>query len=85
MATALGGLDALVFTAGVGEHSARVRADICHRLDQLGVKLNASANAALKGEGAIEAAMSAVRIQVVHAREDVIAARAVRALAPGRP
>ena len=80
MATPLGGLDALVFTAGVGEHSARIRADICHRLDQLGVTLDARANAALRGEGAIEAAASAVRIRVVRAREDVVAARAVRAL-----
>ena len=80
MATALGGLDALVFTAGVGEHSAGVRADICHRLDQLGLTLDPEANAALNGEGAIEAATSTARIQVVHAREDVIAARAVRAL-----
>ena len=80
MATALGGLDALVFTAGVGEHSARVRADVCHSLDQLGVRLDVGANATLKGEGAIEAATSTVRIRVVHAREDVIAARAVRAL-----
>ena len=80
MAIALGGFDALVFTAGVGEHSARVRTDICHRLDQLGVRLDSGANAALKGEGAIEAATSAVRIRVVRAREDVVVARAVRAL-----
>jgi acetate kinase len=80
MATALGGVDALVFTAGVGEHSARVRADICHRLDHLGVRLDARANAALEGDRAIEAAASAVRVRVVHAREDVVAARAVRAL-----
>ena len=45
MAVALGGLDALVFTAGIGEHSARVRADVCGRLAFLGVELDADANA----------------------------------------
>ena len=45
-----------------------------------GSALDPEANAALNGEGAIEAATSTARIQVVHAREDVIAARAVRAL-----
>src|SRR5206468_6534646 len=41
---ALGGIDALVFTAGVGEGSARVRADVCERLRFLGVDLDRDAN-----------------------------------------
>ncbi len=44
MATALAGLDALVFTAGIGEHAAPVRADICRRLAWLGLELDAAAN-----------------------------------------
>ena len=40
MAVALGGLDALVFTAGVGERSARVRSEVCARLRFLGVQLD---------------------------------------------
>ena len=80
MATALGGLDALVFTAGVGEHSARVRADVCRRLAHLGVALDEQANARLTGEGAISDAGSAVAVRVVAAREDIAIARAVRSI-----
>jgi acetate kinase len=75
MATALGGLDALVFTAGVGEHSADVRARVCERLAFLGVQLDAGANASASDETEIGAHESPVRVVVVHAREDVIAAR----------
>jgi acetate kinase len=46
MAGALGGLDAIVFTAGIGEHAPTIRAEICERLAWLGVRLDASANAA---------------------------------------
>ncbi len=80
MTVSLGGLDALVFTAGVGEHSARVRAQVCARLDHLGVWIDEAANEALCGEGAIGAPASTVHVRVVRAREDVVVARAVRAL-----
>jgi acetate kinase len=80
MATALGGLDALVFTAGVGEHSARVRAEVCRRLLHLGVTIDDEVNAAIVEEGAIATAGAAVEVHVVHAREDVVVARAVRML-----
>jgi acetate kinase len=66
MAAALGGLDALVFTGGVGENSERVRADVCGRLGFLGIDLADPAAPA--------------RVVVVHAREDVVAARAAAAL-----
>jgi acetate kinase len=80
MTATLGGLDALVFTAGVGEHSARVRTQVCGRLTHLGVVLDEAANAALAGEGAVESPTSAVHIRIVRAREDVVVARAVREL-----
>jgi acetate kinase len=83
MATALGGLDALAFTAGVGEHSARLRAEICRRVDFLGVVLDEAANDGLQGEADIAAPTSSVRIHVVTAREDVVVARQVRALLNG--
>ena len=79
MATALGGLDALAFTAGVGEHSSRVRADICARLAFLGLDLDSEANTHADGDAEIAATSSSVRIHVVTAREDVVVARAVRA------
>ncbi len=46
LATTLGGLDAVIFTAGVGENQPRIRADICARLAWLGLKLDEPANAA---------------------------------------
>lgn len=81
MAAALGGLDAVVFTAGVGEHSAEVRAAVCERLAFLGVRVDAAANAAASGgdlDAEIGASDAAARVVVVRAREDIVAARAAR-------
>ena len=80
MATALDGLDALAFTGGIGEHSARVRAAICRRIGFLGVRLDDRANEKVAGEATISTEHSTVRVQVVPAREDVVIARAVRTL-----
>jgi acetate kinase len=80
MATALGGLDALVFTAGIGENSASVRAGVCGRLGFLGVELDAEANEAARPDTTVSTSDSPVRIVVLEAREDVIAARAARQL-----
>jgi acetate kinase len=80
MTVALGGLDALAFTGGVGEHSARVRAAICRRLAFLGVVLDDQASEKVAGEATISTEHSTVRVQVVPAREDVVIARAVRTL-----
>jgi len=78
MAAAAGGLDALVFTAGIGEDSAPVRAAACGRLDFLGVRLDARLNAAAASDCDVAAADSAVRVLVIRAREEVVAARAAR-------
>lgn len=80
MAAALDGLDALVFTAGVGEGSAPVREDICSRLHFLGVELDAEANRTAQPDLDVAAPDSPVRVVVLRAREDIIAARAARAL-----
>ena len=80
MAAALRGIDALVFTAGIGENSASVRAAVCERLGFLGVELDADANAAAQLDAGIAAAGSSVQVIVLEAREDVIAARAARQL-----
>jgi acetate kinase len=79
-AVALGGLDALVFTAGVGEGSSLVRRDVCRRLGFLGVDLDIDANGAAEPDADVATPGSAVRIVVLRAREDVVAARAARAL-----
>jgi acetate kinase len=78
MATALGGLDALVFTAGVGENSAPVRAGICAPLRHLGVELDEPANESARPDADIGAGR--VRVVVIRAREDLVAARETRAL-----
>jgi acetate kinase len=80
MAAALDGLDALVFTAGVGENSAGVREHACARLRFLGVALDAEANRNATPDADVQAPGSAVRVAVIRAREDVVAARAARAL-----
>jgi acetate kinase len=76
MAVAAEGLDALVFTAGIGENSAAVRADVCSRLSSLGVSLDVAANAAPGDDRDISVADSAARVLVIHAREELVAARA---------
>lgn len=69
----LGGLDLLVFTAGVGEHSAEIRRRICEALGFLGLRLDDAANA---GDAAvISAAGSAVTIGVEPTNEEWVAAR----------
>jgi acetate kinase len=80
MAVALGGLDALAFTAGVGEHSVAVRAAICRRLDFVGISVDEALNRTARGDTEISAPSSSVRVHVVSAREDIVVARAVRTL-----
>jgi acetate kinase len=80
MATALRGLDALVFTAGVGEHSAAVRSAVCERLGYLGVVLDQNANETAIPDATVSAPESSVSVVVVQAREDAVAARAARHL-----
>ena len=80
MAAAIGGLDALAFTAGIGEGSALVRARVCERLRFLGVELDRERNEQAKPDCNIEADSSDARVVVVHAREELVAARAARAL-----
>jgi acetate kinase len=78
MATSLGGLDAIVFTAGVGENSARVRSRVCERLSFLGVEIDTARNAEAKPDTDIATDSSAVRVPVIRAREALMVARAVR-------
>jgi acetate kinase len=79
MVAALGGIDALAFTGGVGEGSALVRREAVGGLGFLGLALDASANAAPDGDAEITAAGAAARTFVVAAREDLEIARLTRA------
>ena len=78
MAAALGGLDALVFTGGVGEHQPPIRQAAARGLGFLGVQVDHDRNAATTADGEITASGAAVRTLVVTAREDVEIARQVR-------
>jgi acetate kinase len=73
LVAALGGIDALVFTAGIGEHAAPVRARVCESAGWLGIRLDPAANAA--GGPRISAADSPVSAWVVPTNEELMIAR----------
>jgi acetate kinase len=73
LAAALGGLDAFVFTAGIGENSAEMRARIAKKLDWLGAVLDPTANAA--GKSLISAQESRVALLVIPTDEELMIAR----------
>jgi acetate kinase len=78
MTASMGGVDALVFTGGAGEHSAQLRAGACRQLAWLGVVLDPEANEA--NAPVISAAGAPVAAYVVPAREDLTMARQARPL-----
>lgn len=71
----LGKLDYLVFTAGIGEHSAHIRRLVCEKLKAIGVELDAQKNEACHGEAVISAENSAVKVLVIPANEELGIAR----------
>ena len=71
----LGGLDQLVFTGGIGEHSAFVRNAVCSQLRHLGIELDEKKNSASESVGVVSAAGSAVLVTVVPANEELGVAR----------
>lgn len=71
----LGGLDQLVFTGGIGEHSAFVRNAVCSQLRHLGIELDEKKNGASEPVGVISAAGSAVLVTVIPANEELGVAR----------
>src|ERR1700730_11282640 len=70
MIAVLGGIDALVFTAGVGEHSPEGRAAACQNLEHVGVKLDAKKNAESPPDQDISDRTSPVRVLLIRAGED---------------
>lgn len=77
----LGGLDMLVFTAGIGEHNAVIRERVCHALGWLGVALDTRANAA--HAAVVSGPESRVRVVVEATNEEWVAARAALELLQG--
>jgi acetate kinase len=73
-AAALGGLETLVFTGGIGEHAAPIRAEICRGLEFLGIELDEAGNAA----GAPIVSTGRCEVRVMHTDEEREIARATR-------
>lgn len=73
---ALGGVDAIVFTAGIGENQTEHREAICNNLKYLGVEIDSKANAAAKGvEAKISTRKSKVKVFVIPTNEELVIAR----------
>jgi acetate kinase len=85
MAAALGGLDALVFTGGVGERAGEIRAAAGDGLRFLGVEINAEANAVAEPDAEVSPPGSRVGTLVIKAREDLEMAAQVRAVLDAHP
>jgi acetate kinase len=79
----LGGAEAIVFTGGIGENGARIRAAVCAGLESLGIVLDPQANASARGEASIGAANSRTQIWVVSTNEEIVVARQAKELLQG--
>lgn len=80
MIAVLGGIDALVFTAGIGENSAEVRAAACANFGYIGLKIDPARNAGVIPDSDVSAADSRTPILVIRAQEDWAIARQSAAL-----
>jgi len=81
-AAAMGGLEAVAFTGGIGENSARLRATCCEGLEFLGIRLEPARNETLTGDRLVSANGSAVAVLALATNEELIVARrAYRCLA----
>jgi acetate kinase len=79
----LNGADAIVFTGGIGENSATIRAAVCKDLSWFGIALDPGANTRAKGECRIDAAGSRVQLWTMPTNEELIVARQACALLTG--
>jgi acetate kinase len=79
-AAAMGGVDVVVFTAGVGENSATVRAAVCQGLEFMGIELDNARNAVHSQEAVISADSAKVKVLVVPTDEELVIARDTKRL-----
>jgi len=77
-AVTMGGADVLVFTAGIGEHAADLRAAICEGLQILGLRLDAASNAACSPDADVALRDSPGRILIIRTQEELMIARETR-------
>ncbi len=83
LVSALGGLDGFVFTAGIGEHAAPIRAAVCARLRWLGLRMDDSANTA--NAARIDAQDSAIDVRVIATDEEAMIAQHTRSVVGQAP
>lgn len=80
-AAIMNGLDAVLFTGGIGENSDDLRADVCHNMEYLGIKLDDAVNTGLRGKlSRISTPDSKVEVWVVPTNEELLIARDTKAL-----
>lgn len=82
-AALLGGLDAVVFTGGIGENSRLIRERVCERMGWAGLALDAAKNAAAKGEAEVSSDDGRVEIWTIPTNEELVVARQSAALIQG--
>jgi acetate kinase len=80
----LGGADAIVFTAGIGENSTGVRSAVLRELGWFGIELDPARNASAKGETRISSDASRVQVWTVPTNEEIVVARQTRDLLAGK-
>ena len=80
-AAAMGGVDAIIFTAGVGENDKAIRAMVCEGLEYMGVKLDAEANSVRGKETVISTADSKVKVLLIPTNEELMIAMDTAAIA----
>ena len=80
-AAALGGLDTLVFSGGIGENAAVIRARVCDDLNFLGIELNEPRNA--EAASVISSAAGRVIVRVIPTDEELMIARSVQRICSG--
>ncbi len=81
LAVTLGGVDALVFTGGIGENSVGLRAEVCQGLECIGVHLDEAKNAECRPDCDVATKDSPARVLLIHTREDLMIAREAKRLA----
>ncbi len=79
----LGGADVIVFTGGIGENRAELRAAVCENLEELGIVLDAGKNVSAAGEAKISADDSRTQVWIVPTNEELIVARQTAELLEG--
>jgi len=73
--TVLGGVDAIVFTGGIGENSVSLREQVCSNLEWAGIRLDVERNQSASDESQIQAEDSSVQIWVVPTNEEIVVGR----------